>query len=108
MVANLRRRAARRAIEYLSSAVEERIPAREPDPAFAGEFEQVRQWVRCALGELRSQVSEAGYQVVFLRWIEGKRIAEIAAALGLTPKQVRDQHRRTIIKLRLLLAKRVN
>ena len=45
--------------------------------------------------------------MVFLRWIEGKKIAEIATALSLTPKQVRDQHQRTIVKLRKLLAKRL-
>jgi len=107
VLTDVRRRAARHPLGHFSSEVEDRITAREPEPAFASEFDQVRQRVRCALGKLRSQVSETGYQVVFLRWIEGKRIAEIAVALGLAPKQVRDQHRRTIIKLRKLLAKRV-
>ncbi len=102
----LRRQAARHPLGHFSSGVEDRILAREPEPASC-EFDQMRQCLHCALSELGPLVSEAGYQVLILRWIEGKRIAEIATALGLTPKQVRDQHRRTIIKLRMLLVKRL-
>ncbi len=107
VLADLHRRAAHHPLGHFGFAVEDHIPGREPEPPLACDFSQVRQGVRCALDELRPRVSEIAYQVVFLRWIEGKRIAEIAAALDLTPKQVRDQHQRTLIKLRKLLAKRV-
>jgi RNA polymerase sigma factor (sigma-70 family) len=107
VLAGLGRRGARHPLGHLSPGVVDRIPGREPEPALAGDLGQVRQWVLCALGELRPQISDAGYQVVYLRWIEGKRIAEVAVELGLATKQVREQHRRTIIKLRKLLTKRV-
>jgi hypothetical protein len=40
------------------------------------------------LAELRSQVSECSYRVLYLRWIEGRTASETAAALGLIPEQV--------------------
>jgi len=45
--------------------------------------------VRGALTQFADQVPESSFRVLYLRWIEGREVAEIAAALGLTPEQVR-------------------
>src|SRR5262245_20245977 len=73
VLADLGRRSAHHPLGHLGPGVEDRIPGREPEPAAACDLDQARQWIRCALGALRSQVPEAGYEVVYLRWIEGKR-----------------------------------
>ncbi len=60
-----------------------------PDPGTEYERRRTQALVRSVLGELADQVSEASFQVLYLRWIEGRPTSEIAAALALTPEQVR-------------------
>jgi RNA polymerase sigma factor (sigma-70 family) len=53
-------------------------------------------------------VSARSYQVVVLRWVEGRSVSEIAASLKITPEQVRYRHHRMMEKLRSLVARRKN
>src|SRR5262249_13401906 len=52
-----------------------------------------RRWtqarVRGALEGLAERVSECSFRVLYLRYIEGRTVAEIADVVGLTPEQVR-------------------
>jgi DNA-directed RNA polymerase specialized sigma24 family protein len=64
--------------------------------------------VRGVLAELSGRVSACSYQILHLRWIEGRPLPEIAAALGLTPAQVRFRHHRVKQKFRRLFVERSN
>jgi DNA-directed RNA polymerase specialized sigma24 family protein len=59
--------------------------------------------VRSVLVELSGQVSRTSFQVLYLRWIEGLPTAEVAAALELTPQQVRFRTHRMKLKIRRML-----
>jgi RNA polymerase sigma-70 factor, ECF subfamily len=74
-----------------------------PDPAAQYERGRVLAQVRGVLAELSRQVSPTSYRVVYLRWIEGRPAAEVAAALALTPEQVRFRTCRLKRKVRELL-----
>lgn len=84
------------------------IHSRDPDPATQCERNSERQLVRGALTELEKRVSKRSYRVVQLRWIEGRTVPEVAAALGLTAEQVRFRDHRAKKKLRRLLELRVD
>jgi DNA-directed RNA polymerase specialized sigma24 family protein len=58
--------------------------------------------VRTALARLAKQVSATSFQVLYLRWIEGRTFLEIADALDLMPDQVRFRHHRMKQKFREL------
>lgn len=77
--------------------------APDADPAAAYERGMMRDEVRDALAELSRRVSPTSYRVVYLRWIEGLPTAEVAAALALTPEQVRFRTCRMKQKIRQLL-----
>ncbi len=49
----------------------------------------MREQIRAVLAELSARVSARSYQVLYQRRIEGRTVAEIALALGMTPEQVR-------------------
>ena len=70
------------------------LASREDDPVAACEREDQQAHVQRVLSELRQQVSSCNYRVLYLRWIEGRSLPEIAAALELTPEQVRFRHHR--------------
>ncbi len=74
-----------------------------PDPATDYERRRAQNHVRRVLIQLSGQVSATSFQVLYLRWIEGRTVAEIADALELTPEQVRFRHHRVKQKLRDLL-----
>jgi RNA polymerase sigma-70 factor (ECF subfamily) len=97
------RRRRRHAFESLGEG--ESTTAMDPglDPAAAYERRQTQAQVRGALAQLSSQVSPKSYQVLYLRWIEGRPTAEVAAALALTPGQVRFRTCRMKRKVRDLL-----
>jgi len=76
------------------------------DPADPYEFEDARRRVRLAMAELRAHLSVASYQIVHEHWFEGKSLPEIAVALGLKVKPVRDRHHRAMVKLRDLLSRK--
>jgi RNA polymerase sigma-70 factor (ECF subfamily) len=73
-----------------------------PDPADAYDRLWTQARVRAALEELSGQVTKRSYQVLYLRWIEGRTIAEIGEVLGLTPEQVSFRHHRMKSKFREL------
>jgi RNA polymerase sigma-70 factor (ECF subfamily) len=81
---------------------------RARDPADEHERRLVRRLVRDVLAELSGRVSACSYQILRLRWIEGRPLPEIAAHLGLTPAQVRFRHHRVKQKFRRLFLERLN
>jgi RNA polymerase sigma factor (sigma-70 family) len=74
------------------------------DPSTACERQEDRQLVRRMLAVLRTQVSDTNYQVLHLRWIDGRSSAEIAAMVNLTRDQVHYRLGRMKRKLRTLIA----
>ena len=70
------------------------------DPATEYERHLTRAQVRSVLAELSGQVSETSFRVLYLRWIEGRTVAETAAAVELTPEQVRFRTHRLKRKFR--------
>ena len=79
------------------------LPGRDDDPASALEHGEEQAFVRRALGALSQVVSDCSYRVLFLREIEELDVSEVAAALGLTPEQVRYRHCRTKLEMRRLV-----
>ena len=73
-----------------------------PDPGAEYERRRTQALVRSVLGELSGQVSQLSFQVLYLRWIESRPTSEIAAALELTPDQVRVRICRMKRKFRAL------
>lgn len=53
------------------------------------------------LEELRPNVSDLNYQVVRMRLFEGRSVSDVAAALDITPEQVRSRQHRLLSKLRV-------
>ena len=68
------------------------LPGKDLDPASHWERRLQQEDVRQVLQELRRQASPCSYRAFHMRWIEGCTVAEIAAALGITEKQVRWRH----------------
>ena len=100
---DLMRRHKRRIADSLNQAIES---GQEPsDPRSNAEQEHVweRELVQTAMEELRKQVSERTFQVVYQIEIEQRSTAEVAAALGLTPEQVRTRHWRAMKTLRKIV-----
>lgn len=75
----------------------------ETDPAAESERRETRALVRRAVRALARRVSARSFRVLYLRWFEGRSVPEIAATLGLTPKQVRSRHYWMKRELRRLL-----
>jgi RNA polymerase sigma factor (sigma-70 family) len=105
-LADLRRRAARRACRPLDEATAGSLIGREEDPAEACERSQAREGVRAALEEAHDRLSGPSHRIVVLRWAEGRTFAEIAELLEMPVARVRDRHRRAIPILRALLIRR--
>jgi len=78
--------------------------SREPDPPAAIELEWERAMLQTALDELRLRVSEINYRLLVMRVLEGRSEAETAAALQLTPEQVRHRKYRLQRQLQSLLS----
>ncbi len=76
---------------------------REDDPAVALEQEERRLMILRALAELRQRTSATSYQVMHLRWVDGRRVAEVAHELGLTRQQVCYRSHRMKERLRQML-----
>ncbi|MGP0065500.1 MAG: RNA polymerase sigma factor [Isosphaeraceae bacterium] len=74
-----------------------------PDPAAEYERRRTMDQVHRILVELSGQVSQTSFQVLYLRWIEDRPTAEVAAALALTPEQVRFRAHRMKRKFRDIL-----
>jgi RNA polymerase sigma factor (sigma-70 family) len=90
-------------LRYLDMNLEEQLSSREADPVRLFEEKQAVREIEPIMQKLRSRVSTCSYRIVYGHLVEGKSYAEIASSLGLTVKQVRDRHGRTMPKLRELL-----
>lgn len=97
------RRRTRHPLESLDDGALMALPGRDPDPATEYEHHREEALVRRGLAELSRQVSECSYRVLLLRSIEERAVPEVAAALGLTPEQVRLRHCRVKRDLRQLV-----
>lgn len=97
------RRRKRQAAERIDAGTAATLRSQEVDPASAYERQVQQQSVRRALTQLQRRVSRRSYRVLYLRSIEGQSVAEVAAALGLTPAQVRYRHHRMKRKIRSLI-----
>ncbi len=97
------RRRTRHAFESLGES--EAIAAMHPgtDPVAEYERRRIVAQVQMVLAELSIRVSPTSFQVLHLRWIEGRTTSEVAAALALTPGQVRFRTHRMKQKVRDLL-----
>jgi RNA polymerase sigma factor (sigma-70 family) len=80
---------------------------RDPGPDPAAEYERSRrqEHVRRMLVELSEQVSPTNFRIAYLRWIEDLPAAQVAAAVQMTPQQVRMHTHRLKRKARRLLAR---
>lgn len=76
------------------------------DPAAACLRQENRRLVRRTLAVLRTRISDTNYQVLHLRWIDGRSSADIAAQVNISPDQVRYRLTRMKRKLRTLLEKK--
>lgn len=75
-----------------------------PGPADRYEWNWQAALVQTLLEELKAEVSELNYAVVHRRLVEGQEIGEVAAALSITPEQVRYRQHRMLKKLRVRAA----
>jgi RNA polymerase sigma factor (sigma-70 family) len=98
-VTDLVRYRARHPTASLDSQLGGALGSLDADPAAAYQRQSKQDTVRRVLGELRRRVSARNYQLMHLRWMEGWTLGEIAAALNLTPDQVRFRHHRLRRKL---------
>jgi RNA polymerase sigma factor (sigma-70 family) len=92
----IRRR--RRPVESLDAVRETGVEplSRETDPAQATEKQWEHALLETLLDELRSEISDTNWQLLRMRCLEGREVADVAAELGLTPEQVwYRQHRLT-------------
>jgi RNA polymerase sigma factor (sigma-70 family) len=72
------------------------------DPEAKLDQQALRANVYLVLGELRKQIPERSYRILYMYWIEGRTLAEIAALLNLTIEQVWARHQRAKHKFRCL------
>ena len=56
------------------------------------------------LAELCSEVSDLNFRLLKMRFVEDRAVPEVAAALNLTPEQVRVRQHRLLKKLRAMQA----
>ena len=103
---DLLRRRLRRPTERIRSRTGAALRSREADPAAACERQAEREAVRLLLAEFRHRVSRRNYHVLHMRSVEGRSVGETAAALDLTPEQVRYRHHRMMRKFRSLAGAR--
>ena len=97
------RRRSRQCSESLGDATAIGVVDPAPDPAAAHERRRTTDDVRSALDRLSRLVSPTSFQVLYLRYMEGRPTAEVAAVLALTPEQVRFRTCRMKRKVRELL-----
>ncbi len=92
----------------LSSEMEERLCGRDSDPAAECE----RRWERVAVREvfalLHRRVSPANFLLLYLRWMEGWTVRDVAGLLGLTPPQVWIREHRVKHRFRRLFERYTN
>lgn len=75
------------------------VDSREPDPADQCDQSWDEAIVHTILEDLKAEVSELNYQVLYRRFISGQSVSEVADALGIKPEQVRYRQHRMLKKL---------
>ena len=99
---DLIRRRNRRPAGSLPDSAADALADPGTDPAAAWDRRSLQEAVRRTLAELRRRVPARSYRVLHMRWMEGRSVAEIAAALGLSAQQVRFRHHRMKHKFQVL------
>jgi len=100
------RRQARRPAEPITTALDH--PDRDTeDPSDSLARKASIDSVRTALNELKSRTSDENYQLLHMRHVEGRDVADVAEALGISPSQVWAREHRLKGKLRKMLAGQV-
>lgn len=97
-----------RTTEHLTPTLAANLPGRDEDPAIRQEHDDGLRMIRGILTRVRPQISPCGYQILHLRWFEGRPLNEIATLLELSPAQVRFRHHRALRRLRDLLEARAD
>ncbi len=92
----------------LGSEAADQLASREPDPSISFERSRLVDLVREALTEIRPHVAQHDYGAFTLRWVEGLSVREIAERLGMAESQIWSSHHRLSLKLRPILARRLN
>ena len=77
--------------------------SRERQPIESTELDWTKELLRRLLLQLRKDVSDANYQVFYMRRFQQRPIDDVARKLGLTPEQVRVQQHRMQRKFRVML-----
>jgi RNA polymerase sigma factor (sigma-70 family) len=95
-------------MEHLDPETADLLASRELDPATAFERKRLGELVREALAELQGQIAPRDFEAFTLHWLEGLSVREVAHRLGMTEGQVWSSHHRTRLKLRPLLAQRID
>jgi RNA polymerase sigma factor (sigma-70 family) len=103
---DLFRRRSRRRTESLDrgldAGAEPAAPDADPSKQFDGEWE--RALLGTMLADLRREVPEENFRLLEMRLVEGKDVAEVAAALDLEPEQVWYRQHRLVKKLKARMA----
>jgi RNA polymerase sigma factor (sigma-70 family) len=99
---DLVRRRSRHPTQHLCDRLEAAFPSPEADPAATYERHGRQRAVQRVLDVLRRHVSLRSYRVLHMRSIDGCTVSQTAAALALTPGQVRSRHHRMKQKFRRL------
>ena len=100
---DLLRQRTRHPTQSLTRKAATALPDPQPDPAAQWEQGHLQGVVRAMLSQLQKRVGECNYRILYMRWIEGRTMPEIAAALDLTVPQVWLRHHRTKRKVRRLI-----
>jgi RNA polymerase sigma factor (sigma-70 family) len=74
------------------------LPDADLQHCFEGEF------LKAVLASLNKQPSECNRRLLEMRWVEGRSVAEVSRALGLTAREVSHRQKRVLRKLRTALA----
>jgi RNA polymerase sigma factor (sigma-70 family) len=98
------RRSRRQATECLPHDEACALATQEQDPAAILERQWDQEVVRIAMDQLRSGVSEVNYRIIEMHYFQGKTVAEIARALGMTEDQVNGRQRRMLKALRPIIS----
>ena len=86
----------------LTDRPQEPIRASELDPGSEWDKQSLRSQVHQVLGELEKQIPDNSHRILYMHWVEGRPMPEIAALLNLSVEQVWALHHRAKDKFRAL------
>jgi len=101
---DLARRTKRQATESLPHHEASALATTEHDPAANLERHWDQEVVRMAMAQLQAGVCEENYRIMEMQYFQGKTVAQIARALGMTEDQVNGRQRRMLKTLRGLIS----